>query len=346
MAKRPAFYAAILIAAASAWWSTPNSGLSARTSAAPYLKHGPEPLSVLTYNVHGLPWPIAADRTPALRAIGARLAALRREGKQPSIVVLQEAFTPEAKQIGTRAGYRFVIEGPSRDLASGIQPDSRDKAFAAQARWLKGEQLGKFYDSGLVLLSDLPVLDVKRVAFPRFACAGYDCLANKGALMVTVRDELTGRAVQVVTSHLNSRHSSYVPERRSLYAYGRQVDALTRFIQRNRDAAAPLIVAGDLNASSGDRRAILRQAAASWDQEPFGGIDDVLHHCISSSKPCGDPLPSDAAVAMNYSRDWQFYGSGSNARLEAIGVSVPFGHDRGGAMLSDHIGYIAMYRVD
>ena len=35
-------------------------------------------LSVMTYNVHGLPWPVAQDRDDALVQIGARLAQMRQ----------------------------------------------------------------------------------------------------------------------------------------------------------------------------------------------------------------------------------------------------------------------------
>ncbi len=34
-------------------------------------------ITLLTYNVKGLPWPVAADRSTALDAIAGRLAAMR-----------------------------------------------------------------------------------------------------------------------------------------------------------------------------------------------------------------------------------------------------------------------------
>lgn len=37
-------------------------------------------ISVLTYNVRGLPWPLASDRGNALRAIGRELAQMRQSG--------------------------------------------------------------------------------------------------------------------------------------------------------------------------------------------------------------------------------------------------------------------------
>src|SRR6478735_10191093 len=100
LSRRLGLYAFALIGAASTWWSSPDSVLSARTGALPFGHSRNEPLSILTYNVHGLPWPIASNRSKSLRRIADRLAALRRMGLQPSIVVLQEAFTTDAKDIG------------------------------------------------------------------------------------------------------------------------------------------------------------------------------------------------------------------------------------------------------
>jgi len=58
----------------------------------------------MTHNVKDLPWPIAQGRAAAPRAIGDRLAAMRGAGRQPTVVVLQEAFIDEAKAIGDLAG--------------------------------------------------------------------------------------------------------------------------------------------------------------------------------------------------------------------------------------------------
>ena len=73
-----------------------------------------DPLSVMTYNVRGLPWPIAWGRADALAQIGDRLAALRRAGRQPHILLLQEAFTPEARAIAARAAERATAGRPGR----------------------------------------------------------------------------------------------------------------------------------------------------------------------------------------------------------------------------------------
>ena len=53
------------------------AGTAAGTSAA-------EPdrtVSVMTYNVHGVPWPVADDRSAALSAIAAQLRSMRAAGR-------------------------------------------------------------------------------------------------------------------------------------------------------------------------------------------------------------------------------------------------------------------------
>ena len=326
---------------ASIWPWPVSTGVNAETRIAFPARSGPQPLSVLTYNVHGLPWPIARGRVSAMEKIADRLRALRMRGEQPSVVVLQEAFTAEAKAIGARAGYRFVVEGPSRDLRSDVRPSADDLAFAADARWSKGETLGRLYDSGLMILTDLPVTAIKRIAFPRFACAGYDCLANKGAVMVTVREESTGQPVQIVTTHLNSRHSSYVPDERSFHAYAEQMAALSAFIRRNRVASSPIIIAGDMNASSPQRRDLLAKSAAAWLPKGERPMRDALQVCVAPRASCD----AQAMIARNYSRDWEFYGGGARRALGIDGISVPFGRAPNGEGLSDHIGYSATYAV-
>jgi hypothetical protein len=56
----------------------------------------PDSISVLTYNIKGLPWPLAGNRESAFVAIEQRLADLRANAAQPHIIVLQEAFTDRA----------------------------------------------------------------------------------------------------------------------------------------------------------------------------------------------------------------------------------------------------------
>jgi endonuclease/exonuclease/phosphatase family metal-dependent hydrolase len=302
-------------------------------------------LSVLTYNVEGVPWPFAWNRPAAFAQIADRLRALRALGRNPQLVLLQEAFTPDAQAIGREAGYRYVVEGPSEAEADGTRPGIADGRFEAAGHWWFGESDGKAVGSGLMLLSDYPIVRVRRMAYPAFACAGFDCLANKGALLATVRIPGAPSPVDIVTTHLNSRQHSGVDDARSLYAYDRQSALLTAFVNRWHDPALPLIVAGDFNAGRAPPRwSALRRAVAGWrGAAPF---QDALSDVVQARRARGAPLPADISAILRRAEDWQFFAPGRDATLAALAVRIPFGHEPDGSMLSDHIGYIALFRLD
>ena len=295
-------------------------------------------LSVLTFNIKGLPWPVALGRASALSAIAQRLATMRRRGNAPQIVVLQETFTADARAIGTAAGYRYVIDGPAAADVIGTAQNARDRAFALGARWWRGETEGKFVGSGLQILSDYPVTAAHKRAFPAFACAGFDCLANKGALLVTVSIPGAG-PIDVLTTHLNSRHASRANDERSLYAYDLQIAALSKFVKDVHDPRLPLIAAGDFNVGSASlRRVSLLASVRGWSASPVG-------NALSAYRANGGALRGDAAYSFRRARDWQFFASGVNDSLKLSRIAVPFGHDPAGKMLSDHVGYVAQFQL-
>lgn len=291
-------------------------------------------LSVLTYNVKGLPWPLASGRPEALGRIGDRLAAMRREGRQPQVVVLQEAFTPEAKAIGHRAGYPFIVEGPYTRSA----PTSR---AAARRDWHLGETQAAAVDSGLVLLSDLPVRSIERVAFAPEDCAGYDCLAAKGVLLVEL--EVPGRGpVLVATTHLNCQGASGAPKARTTQAFGRQAATVGRLLARAHARGLPIVIAGDFNQGQRPQRATLLHAALdSIDGRP---VADSLTRSRDAD-PQGFGRNAQLAAIREHARDLQFAFDGGDMRLAPVSVEVPFGQEPEGEMLSDHMGYTVRYRM-
>ncbi|MBA2919199.1 endonuclease/exonuclease/phosphatase [Sphingomonas sp. MAH-20] len=307
----------------------------------PQPAHPNEPLSVLTYNVHGLPWPIVEPRGAELAEIGQRLAQLRMAGRQPSVVVLQEAFTAEAARIGAEGGYRFAATGPSageRDAAA----VRLDPSFAAGARADKGETEGKWEGSGLRVFSDFPILSVRRMAFPPEACAGFDCLANKGALLVTI--EVPGKgAVQVAATHLNSHAASGVPDARSIVAYRAQVALLDGFLRRAADPARPLIVAGDFNVGVAPGRwQALAGRASGWESIGDGRGGEALRACVAAGRV---DRSGDAAFIIRRARDFEFFAPGKAEGLAPDHASVVFGRGPDGRALSDHLGFSVTYRM-
>ena len=297
-------------------------------------------LSVLSYNVHGLPWPIAKHRPPELRRIGETLAAMRARGQEPNIVLLQEAFTDHAKRISQIAGYPYAVVGPARSDRLRLPGDDEQRSFAAHDHRLHGEQDGRFEDSGLLVLSDYPIVDVKRMAYPRYACAGYDCLANKGVVMVRVAVPGSPDPVDVIDTHMNSRAASGVISTRSDLAYDWQAQSLRRFVAANIPPDAPAIVAGDLNVGRIARR--LTDVTADGGVLP-GGVDAVR---TAVGGAVENPDAASTLAIARHNKDWMFGRSGARTELSLTQVSVPFGRDAKGHMLSDHMGYIATYRVE
>ena len=302
--------------------------------------------SVMTYNIHGLPWPLAVGRPGAFERIEERLARLRSAGAQPHVVVLQEAFTKEAREIGTKSGYRYVIDGPDQYQA-GLQARSpSDISFATASSFATGETLGKWMGSGLQLLSDYPVLSVQRTVFPAFACAGYDCLANKGALMVTLKVPGQAVPVTIVTTHMNSKKSSGASELRSRFAYERQAEALERFIRDNHDPRSPIVFAGDFNASNVQRRRILADDIGVAAQPGMPTmLKSALQTVAAGVVRWPDRLRSEVATVSGRGRDWQFFESGTDEAIVPHRIGIPFGREPDGTMLSDHMGMVISYRL-
>ncbi|WP_150294090.1 endonuclease/exonuclease/phosphatase family protein [Sphingobium estronivorans] len=298
-------------------------------------------LSVMTYNIHGAPWPVAWDRPADFERMAATLRSLRARGKNPHIVVLQEAFTSQAQAMGRAAGYRYIADGADEDAGSGALPSSADLRFAARDSWIHGEGIGKYVGSGLQILSDYPIVHIRRMVFPAFACAGWDCLANKGALLARIRLPGQSGAVDVVTTHLNSRRASGVADERSNHAFTAELADLSAFIRHNHDPRNALIVAGDFNAGqTPERRAeLMDRATRTW--VPGVRIDNAY----DAAQAGGIALTADALSSRQRARDWEFFAPGRTLNLKLRGIAIPFGHDAAGTMLSDHVGYTGIFDI-
>lgn len=299
-------------------------------------------LSILTYNVKGLPWPVAAGRPEALTRIGDTLAGLRAKGEAPHVVLLQEAFTEEARAIARRAGYRYVAYGP----ASGdIQP--RNASAVRPREWMKGESFGPMLSSGLVMMSDFRISDIRRKPFPAGACSGYDCLANKGMLAARLAVPGIASAVEIVTTHLNSGNPSGQPEPVSRLAYQQQVKALDDFVAQDKLSPTVRIFAGDFNVghSYGRLSALVGyfkknkiKGASAQGREKYEGL------CLDKPASCRRDLALAANVPLEHTADWQFYSAPGDVRLNAVARKIMFGKDRQGQMLSDHFGLNVVYQ--
>ena len=311
---------------------------TARPLQAPPVEHSGSELQVLTFNVHGLPWPVVSSRSSQLAAIGARLAALHRLGRAPQVALLQEAFTANARAIARASGYRYAAYGPGDDgaFSAPLPPGAQKSLLDRGARWWKGEGVGKWEGSGLILLSDYPIQNVHRLTYSDQACAGYDCLAAKGTMLARLRLP-DGRAVDVATTHLNSRKASGVEYDRANRAWLVQAEELQAFITAHRDSGVPLVMGGDFNVGHDLVRELgMADFATRLDRRAGDGLRDLAH--------AGIALPRDAAVEMAHAKDWQLTLDAPAVRLAPQSAWVPFGPGQR-TDLSDHYGYVVRYAL-
>lgn len=298
-------------------------------------------ISVLTYNIKGLPWPVATGRTDALGKIGERLAQMRARGTAPNIVVLQEGFTDASAEMQHQGGYQYAVSGPGANYSSKIHAPTPLIEFIEDASPLKGETEGKFVSSGLRIFSDFPIVRVERLAFPQHACAGYDCLANKGILAAWIKVPSYSNPIAIIDTHLNSRGASGVGTGRADTAWAMQAKIVMRFISDKIPVGSSVIFAGDLN--TGQVPARIKVINEEGDFLPRGS--DALRLAVATDKVRDLRQLVDARSIINRAKDWQWFRSGNTQQLRLIDVSVPFGVEPDGSSLSDHFGYIANYRL-
>ena len=315
-----------------------GAGVPTRT-AAPADTRDSRQISIMTYNVAGLPFPVALDRAAPLQEIGTRLAGLRQEGRQPHVVLLQEAFTPEAKSIAALAGYRYVAHGPGEAEAPSGGTTTMPLAYRSADSWRKGETEGKWADSGLIVLFDYPIVHVARRAFAADACAGFDCLAAKGVLLAWIKVPGSVAPMVVGDTHLNSRAATGVPAARADAAYAEQLREAREFVAAQVSPRTSIVFGGDFNVGHDPRRVALAAPA-----RVLAGAGAEATDRFQSTHPLG-LTDHDMQAVVTRGKDKQFYRPGAGRTLRLATVSVPFGIAQGGFRLSDHLGYVASYAI-
>jgi hypothetical protein len=293
-------------------------------------------LTIMTYNVAGLPFPAALDRNGPLDEIGMRLAGLRQQGRQPHIVLLQEAFTSQAKSIADLAGYRFIAPGPTAVDMVAREAPSMPLAYRSAESWSKGETEGKWADSGLIVMSDFPIVHVAKMAFAADACAGFDCLAAKGVLLTWIKVPGQDEPVVIADTHLNSRGATGVSDTRADAAFAEQLREARSFLAAQITPGASVVFGGDFNIGHVPQR--IAQLGAT---PPLSQSAREATAQIQSIRP----IDQDLRDVIERAKDKEFYRAGAGKVLRLTMLDVPFGIARGGYDLSDHLGYIASYAI-
>ena len=305
-------------------------------------------LSVLTYNVEGLSWPARSGRGPQLREIGRRLAQMRAEGRAPDVVLFQEMFSGPAKKAlaaihGVTAAAPARRAGPTMTSANGRDTSARPSGPATReklpgrTRWLLGELGLKLTSSGLAVASRYPLLDHRAEAYGRRSCAGIDCLANKGIMLVRLGIPGVPVPVDLYNTHMNARGASKASNVRNAAAHDRQALEASFFIRRTHYAAHPLVFGGDFN---------MRKSEERWENfSRYQSLGLVHEQCLGGAHGCDVRMSWDGDEPWMDTQDLQFFQSGDRVAIRPVRVEAMFDGGPSGPELSDHDGFLVTYEL-
>jgi endonuclease/exonuclease/phosphatase family metal-dependent hydrolase len=179
-------------------------------------------LSVMSMNVHGLPWPITRDPKGRMSAIGSEI-----ERRKPDLVFLQEVWS--SAMLG---GITSHIQSPYQLL------------FASGHVGPKGGLVIFLKEGDGWMVSQPPEFQAYRSSAPAWKVWQGDGLAGKGFL--TVKLDGWGRQIFIVDTHLQSQYpgDDYTDIRLD------QLEQLREGIKRL--SFLPVLIAGDFNTDSKD----------------------------------------------------------------------------------------------
>lgn len=291
-------------------------------------------LDILTYNVEGLQWPARSGRAPSLRRIGKILQALNASDDAPDLILFQEVFSRAAIRSVKASGYPYMAGGPSRTQRS---IDRTQVKKPGKPPLLKGELGIRFAGSGLVIASRYPILAIMSDPYSRKTCAGFDCLSNKGVMMVRVAVPGLPSPVDIASTHMNAQRASKVREGRHLAAHQAQVKELRLFLDRYHRPSNPLILGGDFN---------MRGSAARFDTFRRYVPMTLVHEYCVTIQGCDVTMSWDGDAPWMDTQDLQLFSSGRHVAVRPIRVEAMFDGSSGSPRLSDHDGFRVIYRLD
>jgi len=291
-------------------------------------------LKVLTYNIEGLAWPARTGRASQLAEIGKRISQMRASESGPDIILFQEMFSGPAKSAVAATGYPALVSGPRRTTravksASGPLPGRRSIR--------RGEIGIRYTGGGLAIASRFPVINVAKRAYGSKACAGIDCLANKGILLARIAIPGVPTPIDIYNTHLNSQRASRVAVERHLAAHSRQALVASEFIDATHDDTMPVIFGGDFN---------MRHSEARWENFTRYQSLSLAHQvCANPASGCDVRMSWDGDEPWMDTQDLQFFWSGKTVSIRPIRVEAVFDGGPSGPQLSDHDGFMVTYQL-
>ena len=294
-------------------------------------------ISVVTYNVAGLPFPARNGTGKAMARIRRAIEAEWTGDRRPDILLLQEAFVPSANRLTFAAGYSHHLRGPSAGKRRTVVVQRPDTETLGRRRWRKGEGWPKVTNSGLALGTNVGVLAHVAEPFGRRSCAGIDCLSNKGVTLTTLEVPGLPEPLMILNTHLNSRGAAKVDLRRTDFAHRQQVREMVDLLTREWRGRYPLIYAGDFNT---------RGTAYRFDYKDERLPGELAHRfCHRNPDRCRVEISWDGDEPWRDTQDLQGYASSDRIRIEPIAISAEFDEPFEQRRLSDHDALRVTYKL-
>ncbi len=291
-------------------------------------------LKVLTYNIEGLGFPARKGREKQLAEIGSRLSSMRAAGTAPDVVMFQEMFSGAAKQAVMATGYPAIAPGPRRTTRA---PQSTVDKLPGKAKLKRGEIGLHFAGSGLAIASRFPIVHTENLAYGKQACAGIDCLANKGIMMARIVMPGVPTPIDLYNTHMNSRGASKAPPKRNLAAHDRQAIEASQFIDATHDDNFPVILGGDFN---------MRHSEPRWENfSRHQSLTLVHRECANPASGCEVRMSWDGDAPWMDTQDLQFFWRGNPVTVRPVRVEAMFDGRPDSPTLSDHDGFLVTYEV-
>lgn len=250
------------------------------------------------------------------------------------VILFQEMFSGAAKRAVAASDYPAIVPGLQRTT----KPYAADHdKMAGKAKPLKGELGIKLVGGGLAIASRYPIVETALDAYGRRACAGLDCLSNKGVMLARIAMPGVPAPVDIYNTHMNSRGASGVSADRDGEAHARQAVAASEFIARTQDLTAPLIFGGDFN---------MRHSEDRWAEfSEYHPLTLVHEVCVDPASGCEVRMSWDGDAPWMDTQDLQFFADGEQLTVRPVRVESLFDGGASGPRLSDHDGFLVTYEL-
>jgi hypothetical protein len=186
-------------------------------------------------------------------------------------------------------------------------------------------------------MSRYPIIESRAEPFSKSACAGYDCLSNKGALFARIAVPGLPSPVDLFTTHMNAKAAAGVKYERTLEAHAFQTDESALFLNSMRDLANPLIFGGDFNMKNAQDRLDYFDL-----RKPYR---IVRRFCTQEPGACDVRMSWDGDAPWLDTQDLQGFDDGDAVSVRPLVVEAKFDAPENGGLLSDHDGYMVTYRL-